>query len=91
MKQHHVQYRGNVFYIENEDYVEVLVNSRIIVDVTYFYKVNPNYVKSRINELTRSDSSNNIFMFSSDTETDKIKYNELDKKIMNDKNLMICN
>ena len=43
--QHHVQYRGNAFYIEKGDYVEVPVDSRIMVDVAYFRKVNPNYAR----------------------------------------------
>lgn len=51
--QHHAQYRGNAFYMENGDYVEVPVDSRIVVDVAYFRKVNPNCARPRINELAR--------------------------------------
>jgi hypothetical protein len=43
MGQNYVQYRGNVFYIEKGEYVEVSVNSRIMIDVTYFRKINSNY------------------------------------------------
>jgi hypothetical protein len=88
--QYHAQYRGNAFYIENGDYVKVPVDSGIMVDVAYFRKVNPNYARPRINELARPGSSNSIFIFSSDTETDKIKHNGLDKKTISDEELMIC-
>lgn len=88
--QHHVQYRGNAFYIENGDYVEVPVDSRIMVDVVYFRKINPNYARPRINELARLSSSNSILMFSLDTEADKVKHNGLDTKTMTDNDLIIC-
>jgi hypothetical protein len=49
MGQHHVQYRGNAFYRTDGSYVEVPVDSRIIIDVSYFRKVNPNYVRPNVN------------------------------------------
>lgn len=52
MSQHHVQYRGNAFYIEKGEYVEVPVDNRIMVDVISFRKINRNYTRSHINELT---------------------------------------
>ena len=61
--QRHVQYRGNAFYIEKGDYVEVPVDSRIMVDVAYFRKVNPNYARPHINELARPSSSDGFYNF----------------------------
>ncbi|KAL8671532.1 MAG: hypothetical protein Q9168_003977 [Polycauliona sp. 1 TL-2023] len=88
--QHHVQYRGNAFYLEKGDYVEVPVDSRIMVDVAYFRKVNPNYARPQVNELARSSSSDGFWILWSDTEADEVKSNGLDTKIMSEDDLMIC-
>ncbi|KAL8800740.1 MAG: hypothetical protein Q9182_004945 [Xanthomendoza sp. 2 TL-2023] len=91
MGQHHVQYRGNAFYIEKGEYVEVPVDSRIMVDVAYFRKINPNYPRPHINELARPISSNNTYvLFFSDTEAEGVKTNGLDTTTMSEGNLMIC-
>ena len=90
MGQHHVQYRGNAFYIEKGDYVEVPVESRIMVDVAYFRKVNPNYARPQVNEMARSSSSDGFFILFSDTEADEVKSNGLDAETMNEDDLMIC-
>ena len=90
MGQHHVQYRGNAFYIEKGDYVEVPVDSRIMVDVAYFRKVNPNYARPQVNELARTSSSNSIYILWSDTEADEVKSSGLDTKNISEDDLMIC-
>jgi len=91
MGQHHVQYRGNAFYIEKGEYVEVPVDSRIMVDVAYFRKINPNYTRPHINELARPSSSNNTYiLFFSDTEAEEVKTNGLDTTTMSEGDLMIC-
>jgi hypothetical protein len=42
--QHYVPYRGDACYTTESSYVEVPVDSRITVDVSYYFrKVNPNY------------------------------------------------
>lgn len=74
MGQHHVQYRSNAFYIEKGEYVEVLVDSRIMVDVAYFRKINPNYTRPHINELARPSSSSDTYVFFfSDIEAEEVK------------------
>ncbi|KAL8626238.1 hypothetical protein Q9189_008078 [Teloschistes chrysophthalmus] len=91
MGQYHVQYRGNAFYIEKGEYVEVPVDSRIMVDVAYFRKINPNYTRPHINELARPSSSNNTYiLFFSDTEAEGVKTNGLDITTMSEGDLMIC-
>jgi hypothetical protein len=88
MGQHHVQYRGNAFYVEKGEYVEVPVESRIMVDVAYFRKINPNYMRPRVNELARPNSVCGLFYL--DTEAEEVKSNGLDKTTMSEDNLMIC-
>ncbi|KAA6414807.1 MAG: hypothetical protein FRX48_01557 [Lasallia pustulata] len=48
---------------EKGDYVEVPVDSRIMVDVAYFRKVNPNYARPHINELARPSSLHGFYNF----------------------------
>jgi hypothetical protein len=91
MGQHHVQYHGNAFYVEKGEYVEVPVNSRIMVDVAYFRKINPNYARPRVNELARPSSSNSVsIIFFPDTEADEVKSNSLDKTTISEDDLIIC-
>jgi len=87
--QHHVQYHGNAFYIEKGDYIEVPVDSRVMVDVAYFRKANPNYIRPHINDLARPNSSDGFFIFS-DAEADAVKSSSLDMKAMSEDDLMIC-
>ena len=86
--QHHVQYNGNAFYVEGGEYVEMPVDSRIMVDVAYFRKTNPNYTRPHINELARSSSSDGFFIFFSDTEEGEVKSKSLDT--LSEDDLMIC-
>ena len=51
---------ATTFTFKKGDSVEVSVDSRIMVDVTYFRKVNPNYAGPQINELARSCSSDDF-------------------------------
>ena len=88
MGQHHVQYHGNAFYVENGEYVEIPVDSRIMVDVACFRKINPNYTRPHINELARSSSSDGIFIFFSDTEEEEVKSKGLET--VSEDDLMIC-
>lgn len=91
MGQHYVQYRGNVFYIEKGEYVEVPVDSRIMVDIAYFREINPNYTRPHINELARPSSSNNTYiLFFSDTDAEEVETNGLDTTTMSEDDLIIC-
>jgi len=87
--QRHVQYRGNAFYIEKGDYVEVPVDSRIMVDVAYFRKVNPNYARPHINELARPSSLDGFYTLWG-TEAEEVKSIAPDPKNMSEGDLMIC-
>jgi len=86
--QHHVQYRGNAFYVRDGSYVEVPVDSRIMVDVSYFRKVNPNYVRPAINELVRSSSSSSYHHFP--VGGDEVKSSGFDPTSLSGDDLMIC-
>jgi len=89
--QHHVRYRGNAFYIEKGEYVEVPVDSRIMVDVASFRKINPNYTRPHINELARPSSSIDTYIFfSDDIKAEEVKTNSLDTTAMSEGDLMIC-
>lgn len=87
--QHHVQYRGNAFYVTDGGYVEVPVDSRIMVDVSYFRKVNPNYARPAINELARSSSSSSYHHYPVN-DGDQIKSNGFDPTLLSKDDLMIC-
>lgn len=87
--QRHVQYHGNAFYIEKGDYIEVPVDSRIMVDVAYFRKANPNYSRPHINDLARPNSSDCFFIFFN-TEAEAVMSSGLDAKAMSEDDLMIC-
>jgi len=91
MSQHHVQYHDNVFYIKKSEYVEVSVNSHIMIDVTYFCKINSNYTRLHINKLIRLSSLNNSYIFFfSDIEAEEVKISDFDITIMSEDDLMIC-
>ncbi len=90
MSQHHVQYRDNIFYIENREYIQVLVNSHIMINVSYFRKINLNYFKLHINELIKSSSLNDIYVIFYDTKLNEVKRNDLDSKILSEDDLIIC-
>jgi len=60
-----------------------------MVDVAYFRKVNPNYARPHINELARPTSTNDFcILFEADTE--EVKSNGLDTKMLSEDDLMIC-
>lgn len=91
MGKHYMQYRGNAYYIENRKFSEVPVDSRIMVDVSYFRKANPNYTRPHINELARPSSSTGYaFIALFDDESDNIKSNGIDTNNMSDEELMVC-
>jgi hypothetical protein len=54
---HHVHCQGEAFFIHKEDPVRVSVDSRVIVNADFFWKINPNYSRPRAN-LARSQNSN---------------------------------
>ena len=91
MGEHHVQYRGNAYYIENGKFSEVPVDSRIMVDVSYFRKVNPNYMRPHINELAMPSPSTgySITILLGD-ESDDVKSNGIDTNNMSDEELTVC-
>jgi hypothetical protein len=68
INQYHIQYRDNAFYKRDGNYVEISINNRVMVDTSYFRKINPNYARSTINKLTRSDS--NLYDFFPDKNPD---------------------
>ncbi len=89
--QHYVRYCSNIFYIEKSEYVEVSVNSRIIIDIIFFRKINSNYIRLYINKLTRSSSLINIYIFfSNNIKAEKIKINNLNTIAISESDLIIC-
>ncbi|KAL9130721.1 MAG: hypothetical protein Q9217_001158 [Psora testacea] len=76
--QHYVEYYGNAFHVKNGEYMEIPVDSRIMVDVAYFRKTNSNYARPHINELARSSSSDGLFILFSGIEQEEAKRKGLD-------------
>jgi hypothetical protein len=70
-------------------YVKILMDNRIIVDISYFRKVNSNYVRPAINELIRSSLSS-LYYYYPVNNGDKIKSNSFDLILLNKDDLMIC-
>ena len=92
MGEHHVQYHGNAAYLEQgAEYIQVPVESRIMVDVARFRKFNPKYVRPRINELARPNSSDsgNFNPFSR-IESEEEGIHVFDPELLSDDDLMIC-
>jgi hypothetical protein len=89
INQYHIQYGSNAFYRTDENYVKISINNRIIIDISYFRKINPNYARSVINELARSDSLNSYHYFPNKN-PDRIKNNSFNSISLNEDDLMIC-
>ncbi len=91
MGQHQMQYRGHALYLHKGDYIQVPVNGRIMIDVSYFLEVNPNYIRPQINELVRSAPISFEIWYETSLNADAVKMKGLDSTEMNNKDLMICN
>ena len=96
MGVHHRQYRGDAFYIRKGKPVRVPVNGRIMIDATFFHQANPNYVRPRISESAKNESSDfaKIFFSSdddSDNRPDQIKKNGKDPAEMKEDEWILCN
>jgi hypothetical protein len=50
---HLYKYKDKVFYIERGQVIEIFVESRVVVDLTYFREENPNYTRLSIKESNR--------------------------------------
>jgi hypothetical protein len=87
--QYHIQYRDNAFYVKNGSYVKIPVDSRIMIDISCFRKINPNYVRSAINELVRSNLSSLYYYFPV-VGGDEIKNSSFDLISLSEDDLMIC-
>ncbi|PVH68430.1 P-loop containing nucleoside triphosphate hydrolase protein [Cadophora sp. DSE1049] len=46
---HHCHCQGEAFFMEDGDPVRVSVDSRVMVDANFFWKMNPNYTRPRAN------------------------------------------
>jgi len=56
---HYRYYRGTAFYIEDGEPVKVSIDSRVILNTTFFRKINPNYTRPQPYELVRKKIDNN--------------------------------
>jgi hypothetical protein len=75
--------------VAGENYVEIPMDSRIMIDISYFRKVDPNYARPAINELARTGRSRSDFIFPDDN-SDKVKSNGFDPTSLSKDDLMIC-
>ena len=57
MGVYHRQYRGDAFFIHKGKPVGVPVHGRIMIDAVFFDEANPNYVRPRISESAKYESS----------------------------------
>ena len=95
MGVHHRQYWGDAFYIHKGMPIGVPVNGRIVIDAIFFHEANPNYVRPRISESAKNESSDfaKIFFSSdgdSDNRSDQIKENGKGPAEMKEDDLILC-
>jgi hypothetical protein len=70
-------------------YVKVPVDNRIMVDMSYFRKVNPNYIRPAINELVRSSLSSSYHYYPI-INSDEVKNSGFNPTLLSKDDLMIC-
>lgn len=61
LEAYHRHCRDTTFYMKNEEFVKVFVDSRIMLDVALFRKMNSNYIESQLYELVRKKMNNDGF------------------------------
>ncbi|KFY96264.1 hypothetical protein V500_02531, partial [Pseudogymnoascus sp. VKM F-4518 (FW-2643)] len=85
----HRQYKGKAFQMKKNKPVEILVNSRIMVDAASFQEVNPNYTRPSI--FKSSDSFDLWAIAASSNQIDKsVMKSSMDLDALTDEDLLIC-
>jgi hypothetical protein len=94
MNVHHCQYQGMAFYMKKNRPVKVFVNSKIMVDATYFGEANPNYTRASINDDKSSPPGISWVIFgpedSRKRSSDSVKSNGLEPSEVKGDDLLIC-
>jgi len=79
---HYCHCQGKAFFMEDRDPVRVSVNSRVIVDTDFFWKMNPNYSRPHTNLAgTR---------WGSPPGSDQVKCNNTELSELKEDELLIC-
>jgi hypothetical protein len=67
---------GFAFYMQDDIVIQVSVDSRVMIDLAFFRKINPNYSRPQVSEKREKKSS--LFAFGEDDSTKHI--DEVTKK-----------
>jgi hypothetical protein len=79
---HHCYCQGEAFFMEDGDPVRVSVDSRVMVDADFFWKMNPNYTRPRANLAgTR---------WASPPGSNQVKCDEVELSELKEDELLIC-
>ncbi|KAF2182673.1 P-loop containing nucleoside triphosphate hydrolase protein [Zopfia rhizophila CBS 207.26] len=89
---HHVQYAGRAFQVKGKgEIASQHVNSRIMVDATFFQQMNPDYPAPRVHKS--KPGVIDVFSFDSpdpDRNDSRVKYVDTDPDQMEDHELLVC-
>lgn len=81
--------------MKNREAVTIFINSRIMLDATFFRKINPNYTRPQSNKLLRNKTKRNRYFeyyskSSSEESPNRIKGNNVKSTNIEEKDLFIC-
>lgn len=92
---HHRHCQGKAFHMKEGEPVKVSVDSRVMLDATFFRKMNPNYTRPQPDELVKRHTSDaRFFELCSDSpkkrSLDQIKDNDVEPTRIEKHQLLIC-
>jgi hypothetical protein len=100
MGTHHRRCYGKAFFMRKGDVIQFSVDSRIMIDAAFFWKVNPNYSKPRITDPVESElelsglefAEDGIFIFGQPESEPADQIQSCGKELarMNEDDLLIC-
>ncbi|EDN03897.1 predicted protein [Histoplasma mississippiense (nom. inval.)] len=100
LKGQHIRHcRGRAFFTVRGEMVQISINSRVMVDPTFFRQMNPNYTRPRINQRSESyvdrDGATHLdfsalFDNQDQREREQVKCNGVNPSKMKDVDFLIC-
>jgi hypothetical protein len=86
---HHRHYQGEAFYVREQEVIKKSINSRIMIDAAFFWKMNPNYSRCT------SKKTRNIVRAWRNGTLDKLSDNQvmsgsIELATMKEEDLLIC-
>ncbi|OAF54639.1 hypothetical protein VC83_08806 [Pseudogymnoascus destructans] len=87
----HRHYRGKAFQMKKNKPIEILINSRIMVDAAMFQEINPNYTRPSI---FKSTNSIDLWLLGDTTSSNKLDESAMESSVnldaLTDEDLLIC-